>query len=425
LWVAFLLAAPVHAQQFTEVQVSTTAFADIEFDSARDGTYCPTCNFGQGNSRFNWTDNKGNLWLGHVNGNTGAFEPQTGKNELVDSSAAFWNDFGNGAEGASSQHRSQLVYTRYIPGMPRTRANAGAAMATMVDGIWTAGFLPGGLGSALPMPSQWLPDPIALVLYGTLAKPQEMLWHPVSLTAASPNPGPAGCVSVGARWAPGPHQFVCVGFARAHVGPNTPSQIFWYDADSSKAEQLTSGPTSKTDAFMFQAPELNNAWVFYTVSNDHEIDVYKQVGFNNAGAPTFHLIKQITATDPSEPYICSPEPVINCSPTCQSYIFMLLSSAPKLQNGGDPNGLAVANIDPADPLFTQLTDASSPVRTRADPEYFITANGPYLYYARSVPATATTPTQAEGEFYIDMQLGPPRVPAARRNKTAASFTVMR
>jgi hypothetical protein len=86
---------------------------------------------------------------------------------------------------------------------------------------------------------------------------------------------------------------------------------------------------------------------------------------------------------------------------------MLLSSAPKLQNGRDTNGLAVANIDPAHPLFKHLTDASSPVRTRADPEYFITANGPYLYYARVVPASATIATKSEAESYIDMRLGPP------------------
>jgi hypothetical protein len=85
---------------------------------------------------------------------------------------------------------------------------------------------------------------------------------------------------------------------------------------------------------------------------------------------------------------------------------MLLSSAPKLQNGGDANGLAVANIDPAHPLCKQLTDASSLVRTRADPEYFITANGPYLYYARAAPASAKIATKSKRAFYIDMQLGP-------------------
>ena len=75
-----------------------------------------------------------------------------------------------------------------------------------------------------------------------------------------------------------------------------------------------------------------------------------------------------------------------------------------------PNGLAVTNIDPTQPRFTQLTDANSPARIRGDPEYFITANGPYLYYVRLVPATATTLTRSEGEFYIDMHLGPPTGP---------------
>ena len=86
---------------------------------------------------------------------------------------------------------------------------------------------------------------------------------------------------------------------------------------------------------------------------------------------------------------------------------MLISSAPKLQNGGDAKPLAVANVDPPHPLCKQLTDASSPVRTRVDPECFITANGRNLYYARSVPASATIATKSEAESYIDMRLGPP------------------
>src|SRR5450631_2196963 len=156
---------PLHAQTFTEVNVSKTPFGDIEFDSARDGTYCATCNFGHGNSRFNWGDKQGNLWVGHVDWNTGAFVPQNGKSELVDSSAAYWKDFGNGPEWAFSQQGSQLIYTRYAPGMPHTTANAGIGLATQNKTTWTAAFIPGGLSSVLPESSQWLPDPVALTVY--------------------------------------------------------------------------------------------------------------------------------------------------------------------------------------------------------------------------------------------------------------------
>jgi hypothetical protein len=47
---------------------------------------------------------------------------------------------------------------------------------------------------------------------------------------------------------------------------------------------------------------------------------------------------------------------------------------------------------------------------RSDPEYFITAQGPYLYYGRIAPASGTTPAKYQGEFYINMQLGAPMGP---------------
>jgi hypothetical protein len=100
---AFGAAAPVPAQQFTEVQVSASSFGDTEFDWGRDGINCPSCNFGQGNARFDWTDNKGNVWLGHVDWQTGAFDPKNGKAELADTTGANYKTFGNGPEWAFSQ----------------------------------------------------------------------------------------------------------------------------------------------------------------------------------------------------------------------------------------------------------------------------------------------------------------------------------
>src|SRR4051794_11084415 len=58
LWLAQSTAA---AQ---EVKVTSAAIPDYEFDSARNGVFCPTCNFGDGNARLAFTDRDGNLWLG-------------------------------------------------------------------------------------------------------------------------------------------------------------------------------------------------------------------------------------------------------------------------------------------------------------------------------------------------------------------------
>jgi hypothetical protein len=410
---------PAHAQQYVEVKVTSDNFADIEFDSARDGKYCASCNFGQGNARFNWTDKLGNLWIGHVNWQTGAFTPTNGEAELADTNAAYWKDFGNGPEWAFSQQGSQLVYTRYQPGMPRTPAYAGAALASMAGGEWTADFLPGAIGSnnggpansVLPLASQAGADPISLVLYKNVAKPQQIYWEQGSLTGTAPFLTPFGGYANGIseRWVPQTHQVLFIGSAINPGDGKTYQQVFWYDTDSNQVAQLTTDPTDKNDMFLFQAPEFNDNYVFFTVSGGTEIDLYEQAGFTGTGPPTFQLVNRIVSIDPTEPLIASAEPFINCTPTCSSYIFMTLTAANNLA-GGNANGVAVTNIDPAHPHFTVLASASSPAAQRTDPEYFISGKGALLYYGRYTPATTTAPEKYQGVYYIDMQLGAPAGP---------------
>src|SRR5690349_11573113 len=57
-----------------EVQDSESDIVDLEFDYGRDGVHCDDCNFGDGNSRFTFTDEEQNLWLGHVDPKTGDFD---------------------------------------------------------------------------------------------------------------------------------------------------------------------------------------------------------------------------------------------------------------------------------------------------------------------------------------------------------------
>src|SRR5215208_2036913 len=75
------------ASVMPEVQVSTAAIPDFEFDSARDGSFCPSCNGGDGNSRLVFSDNTNNLWVGHVDFQTGAFLPADGRGTLLASNA--------------------------------------------------------------------------------------------------------------------------------------------------------------------------------------------------------------------------------------------------------------------------------------------------------------------------------------------------
>jgi hypothetical protein len=296
--------------------------------------------------------------------------------------------------------------------MPFTPANAGAAYATMVDDVWTAAFFNGGLGSYVPIASQALTDPVALASFATIATPTQIYWEYAS---ASGVPGlvAAKCANDAIRWVPGTHQFLCVGYPtpRPKGAPHT--QILSIDTDTNNRKALTFDNTNKLDGFMFQAPEFNDNYVFFTVANGLKIDVYEQTGTDGTGAPMFALINQISSPDPTQPYISSAEPFVHCSPDCQTYIFMSIcavNDTPGSRTSNIPNGFAVTNINPAQPILKQLTDANSPQRIRYDPEYFITAIGPYLYFERFLLGTATSPAKPEGQFYIDMQLGAPSGP---------------
>jgi len=306
-------------------------------------------------------------------------------------------------------------------------ANAGAAFATPGPDGWTADFFPGAIGptasggtinTVMPQATQCNSDPVALTAFPDLAIPQDVFW---SLTNTAPGTAPVltpfGSFAVGVsgdkpaiHWVACTHQLVFIGAAPPDGSGNVYHQVFWYDADTQAVQQLTLDPADHAEAFMFQAPEFNDASVLYTIINNVEIDVYEQTGVGDNGAPTFQLVNQITSPDPAEPYISGTEPFIHCTPTCQTYIFMKLQSDIRdLSNINTvANGLAVTNITPTQRLFKILIpQAATPTIQRNDAEYYITANGPYLYYSRNIVSSATTQFQPQGRYFIDMQLGAP------------------
>jgi len=103
------------------------------------------------------------------------------------------------------------------------------------------------------------------------------------------------------------------------------------------------------------------------------------------------------------PWVSSPEPFVHNG---RSWVFFTLSANPDLHDLGAASLLAMTGIVPDTSGIRMLTPADAPARARRDPEYYITANGPYLYYNRYRPATATSPQASEGVFRVDTGLGP-------------------
>lgn len=418
---------------YQEVQATATPMGDVEFDWGRDGVICSTCNFGDGNDRANWTDRSGNIWIAHLDPTTGIFTNPNVNDELADTSAYFWNTWGNGPEWAFSTQNgqvvSQLVYSRWQPGQPaqpQPKAGyAGAAFTTQTgynsngSANWQPKFLPGAIvagsmNSNLPEASQCNSDTQALVVWKSFSSPLRLYTEGVSSaggTAPTLLPFPTGVTSngIGERFVPCTHQLLYQASAPYGTTGQTVQQVFWYNIDTGVTEQLTNDPVNKYAGFMFQAPDFNDNYIFFTLANHQNINVYEQQGTNPDGSPIFQLVNTIFSPDPNETYMNSPEPFINCTPVCTTYIFVTLAAS-NSQNGiEDPNGLAVIALNPKTPLFNILVQANAPAtRQRLDPEYFITTQGPILYYNRIVPLQpGISRYNNEGEWFINMQLGAP------------------
>jgi hypothetical protein len=439
-------APALHAQQAQEIQASSNVIGDIEFDWGRDGVPCASCNFGESNDRFNWTDRSNNLWIGHIDPVTGAFTPPLGENEHPDNSAFFWAAWGNGPEWAFStvngQIISDLVYSRFKPGEQAVAGWSGAGYATMVAGSWVPAFLPGafvsgesgGAGnSALPEASQCISDPnVAYDVYQNLATPQQMFTDPVNGTG-EPALTPFGAYAngIGERFVPCQHDadspvggtrwLTFQGNAPPNAEGNVYQQVFWYDLDTQVVQQLTTDPSGKQRGLMFLAPEFLNSplnpnmatafpLVLLAVSANTTVFIYIQTGTNANGSPIMTLINTVNSPEAAEPYIFDPKPFIHCTPICQTYFVYSVSKSSTSQNGITiPNGLAVANINPAAQINRLLVSGlKEPLTQRLDPKFFITTqNGPQVYYNLIDVESSKQRYLNLGTWYINMGLGAP------------------
>jgi hypothetical protein len=158
-----LLAAaptPLEAEDLPpEIQAGGRTIIDFEFDWGRDGIHCPACNYGTGNDRLAWVDLEHQLWVAHVDPESGLFYPGDGRGTLVDSNVTTAQEIGNGPEWMASQQGSQLVYTRWTDGLPHYVPYLTLGFARLGDSAWLAGSIEGSEGLVLPVGSQDFDDP--------------------------------------------------------------------------------------------------------------------------------------------------------------------------------------------------------------------------------------------------------------------------
>jgi hypothetical protein len=392
------------ASVLPEVQVTTAAIPDFEFDFARDGTYCPGCNGGGGNSRLVFSDNSNNLWVGNVDFHTGAFLPGDGRGVLLASNATAATDYGNGPEWLYSSTGSRVVYTQCTaPCDPPRDDTASIGLATQVGGSWTIATLSASLGRVSPAATLDVADTDPRINYVTGDKsawyyrkgsaPDVEIQIPLSyLTNGNSR-----------RWVPGTRKIIFQGHQPGDAQLFR-DQIYLYDTDSGELEQLTFHPEGTLGGMMWRAPEFQNEYVFFTMAKQRkQMLVYRKLpGVDKVLRWT--IVKTISAPA-ALPFFFSPEVFVHNG---RSYIFAEVSSTAAFFDRTVPNQLAISGVDPLRQDSRLLTNDTGTPRLRLDPEYFVTAQGPFIYYTRLIPETATHLAINDGVWRVDTGLGPAR-----------------
>lgn len=215
-----------------------------------------------------------------------------------------------------------------------------------------------------------------------------------------PNPGYTRGAS--RRWVEGQRAIIFTAQPKNASGALMKAQVFLYNIDTKVLEQLTNDRTSKDGAFMWRAPEFGNEYVFLTISAANKILIYRKIDANGTGEMKWTVIKTIS-TPADMLYIWSPEPFVHNG---KSYIFMVLAAKTDFTSFKTPTQLALSGIDPNALDFRLLTNDFTNLRVRTDPEVFVNASGPFIYYNRLFPRTATRPPINEGTYRVDTGLGP-------------------
>lgn len=366
-----------------EVQVTSSEILDFEFD--------------QGQNRICFSDRSLNLWIAQVDPVTGNFNPTTGQGLRIASDAAFSTDFGNGPEWAYGAVGKRVVYTAYLPGLPRVPENARLAQTMVVNNAWRSSLIDPIGAWASPLATLNPKDSSIRITYQTATQTPDS--HPIYWRRLEvPDTDhliPMSEGTVGSRrWVKGTHNVV---FSSKFVTPSGEEQVqaFLYNTDTDVLEQLTFDEGKKGAIFMWQAPEFNNEFVFFVMVGRDTISTYRKIN------GVWTVVASFVAKAPLK-NVFSPEPFVHNG---VSYIFFTLSASPYVLDLSIPTHIAISDIYGTN--FRRLTSPTlDALRVRSDPEVYITSAGPQLYYNSYIPETPTSPAIQDGVWRVDTGLGP-------------------
>jgi hypothetical protein len=392
-----------------EVQVGARTIADYEFDWGRDGSYCQACNYGAGNNRLAFIDKDGSVWLTHINVDNGYFGTSNGEGTLVDTNAIPAGTTGNGPEWMSLGQASGLVYDRWVDGLPHTFRNGCVGIAHVGAGRqWFGECMSGTRGYALPIGSNVIGDQYPVLSYQNFSRQVTNVYWRLAKDGSEVHEVLDGSNQTGVtrRWIAGTHKLLLTAPAARSDQGIVYRQVFLYSADDGSMQQLTFEPTNKTSAFMWRAPEYGNDFVFFARVGVAEIDVYKRGPDLRTGVQEWQIINRIHPPE-AFPYFYSAEPFTYRD---RSWLIFSVSDQQQGHHISGSSQIGITGIESGPSTMRLLTSDFPDKRARRDPDYYITQQGPYIYYNRYIVNDDPGPDQPaahpEGVFRVDSGLGP-------------------
>jgi hypothetical protein len=325
--------------------------------------------FNMGKGLFTWVDIlDGSIWLSRIDKATGAFIPETAKDVLIEKSAAPPGGLGftlNGPEWVLGADGDAIVYTRFLPGVPATPANAqiGAAIQNK-KGAWVLRTLSQGRPLNAPYGSDLAADPKPRITYNDAAG--NHFWRelndpntevPIPATPQGLLPAIRHVRGAGAPSIVYP------------VPVNGTPQVHRFTLGTNVLEQVTFEAGAKDQPWMWPAPDFGNSMVMLTTVDGTTLALYQnQAG--TGGSQQWTQVRTIQA--PLGGRFFSTEPFVYGG---KSYVvFMVIV-------GDYPTSIWLADFDAQNPLLRRLTP-EAPDRARADPEIFFTDAGPIVFFSR-------------------------------------------
>jgi hypothetical protein len=351
--------------------------------------------FSQSRRMMTWADADGRVWVAGVDPVTGLFVPPNGKGILVDPDGLATGDLGvvgNGPEWISTASGDQIVYTKFLRGLPRTAQNARLAMALRLGGgSWQPGFLSVESRRNAPYASHDGGDALPRISY---VDPEgnhywRNLFDPASERMVADVPSSFRSL----RFTEGQRSAVFV------APVNGVSQVFLHDLGTGTSLQVTGDGGQKdlnSVPWVWRAPEYGGARVLMTIVNYTELRIYREPMRGEPAQRSWSLL--LSARTPQGGIISSPEPFTHGG---RSYAVLTATMPPQIT----PSVVFLVMLDPAHPEMRQLSP-DLPLRTRRDPEVFVTEDGPWIYYNRFDAGTLFCITCNEGVFRSWTGLGP-------------------